>query len=350
MPPTSAAVGANPGVGMVFRHARMLAGVGGGNRGTQSGMFGRSVVIGWPPGRVRAQTGRMLSMLEMGETGTGVRLRNAYGWHGWTIEVDLDLRDGRVVALRDIAPLGTRSNARRPCDDADLVNRLTQAAQMRYGWLSFVAAALPSPHRKKPNGVQLRAATIAIMWELAKDQGLSPRRAISAVYGLPVIDEGERTEYSPTLKRWIKQARETVNPQTGRPYLPTYDHERDAPRRWPGSDGRGELEPRRAGPMVPEPVREGPFAGRTLTLRVTRTPPPPRELGDRGRRTVGPDLVVEGRWDDGAEMPREEPLRAVSPDQAPHRVLALIAELEARYPGAKITASRANVDAANIDA
>ena len=97
--------------------------------------------------------------------------------------------------------------------------------------------------------MQLRAATIAIMYELAKDQGLSPRRAISAVYGLPVVDQGERTEYSRKLMQWFKQARKTVNPHTGQPYLPKYDHKQDVPKRWPGSDGRGLLEPRRAGPM-----------------------------------------------------------------------------------------------------
>jgi hypothetical protein len=54
--------------------------------------------------------------------------------------------------------------------------------------------------------------------------------------------------------------------------------------------------------------------------------------------------MVEGRWQNGEELPLEEPLRAVSPDQASHRVLALIADLEARYPGAKITAFLANLD------
>jgi hypothetical protein len=287
----------------------------------------------------------MLSMLEMRATSKGVRLRNAYGWPGWTIEVDIDARNGQVVAIRDVAPPGTRSNARRPRDDADLVGRLKQAAQMRHGWLGFVAAALPSPHKKKRNGVQLRAATLAIMHELAKDQGLSPRRAISAIYELPVVDQqGERTEYSRKLERWRKQARKTVNPHTGQPYLPKYDHKQDVPKRWPGSDGRGLLEPRRAGPMLPEPVREGPYAGRTLTLQVTRTPPLPRAADGHRGRIVGPDLMVEGRWQNGEELPLEEPLRAVSPDQASHRVLALIADLEARYPGAKITAFLANLD------
>jgi hypothetical protein len=287
----------------------------------------------------------MLTMLEMRPTSRGVRLRNVYGWPGWTIEVDIDARTRQVVAIRDIAPPRTRSNASRPCDDGDLVARLAQAAQMRHGLMSFLAAALPSPHKKKPNGVQLRAATMAIMWESAKEQGFSPRRAISAVYGLPVIDQGERTEYSPKLKRWLKQARETVNPHTGQPYLPAkYDHEQDAPKRWPGSDGHGPLEPRRAGPMMPEPAREGPYAGQTLNLRVTRTPPPPKVQSAHEERIVGSDLIVTGRWNDGKELPREKPLRAVSPDQAPHRVLALISELETRYPGAKITASVANID------
>lgn len=298
-----------------------------------------------PGGRsVSGYTAHVMSMLEMRMTPKGARLRNVYGWPGWTIEVDVAGRAGRPVEIQDFAPPGTRSNARRPCDDPDLVARLTRVAEMRHGWIGFVAAALPSPHKKKRNGVQLRAETIAIVYELVKDQGLSPRRAISSVYELPVVETGTDTLYSRKLERWIEQARKTVNPHTGLPYLPKYDDERDAPRRWPGSGGRSVLEPRRARPMLPEPVREGPYAGRTLTLRVTRTPPPTMAPDHSRGRNVGPDLIVEGRWQDGEELSPVEPLREVSPDQAPHRVLALIKDLEARYPGAIIKAIVANVD------
>ena len=88
--------------------------------------------------------------------------------------------------------------------------------------------------------------------------------------------------------------------------------------------------------MVPEPVREGPYAGGTLTLRVTRTPPraaPDLTIG----RVVGTDLIIDGHWQDGQELPME-PLRDVSPDQEPHRVLAVVKDLKTRYPGAKVKA------------
>jgi hypothetical protein len=189
----------------------------------------------------------MMSRLTMRGTSKGARLRNIYGWPDWTVEVDIDWRTGDVREVRDIAPPGTRSNARRPCGDPDLVARVKKAAEMRHGWIGFAAAALPTPHRK--HGAQQRAATIATMYRLALDQGLSPRRAISAVYDLAVVDNPERTLYSRKLERWIAQARKTTNPATGHPYLPEYDHERDVPRWWPGRSGQYALEPRRAQSM-----------------------------------------------------------------------------------------------------
>ncbi|MFF9490375.1 hypothetical protein [Streptomyces sp. NPDC014676] len=81
-------------------------------------------------------------------------------------------------------------------------------------WL--VSLSLPSPHEKKQNGVRLRAETIATLYGYALHLGLSPERAISEVYGLPVIETpGERAQYSRKLERWIEQARKTVNPVTG---------------------------------------------------------------------------------------------------------------------------------------
>lgn len=128
-------VRANPCVRTLFRHVSRLVLISGRNRPTKSGMFRGSAV----------------SCLAAGQL---------------------------PVTLRDFAPPGTRSNARRPCDDPALVARLTRAAEMRHGWIGFVAAALPSPHKKR-NGVQLRAETIEIVYELALDQGLSPRRAVT---------------------------------------------------------------------------------------------------------------------------------------------------------------------------
>ncbi|MER6319112.1 hypothetical protein ABT237_35975 [Streptomyces sp. NPDC001581] len=277
-------------------------------------------------------------------TTQGVVLNDLSGWPGWVVEVDIYWPTWSAREIRDIAPPGTRSNARRPRDDAELVTRIRGAAEACREaprssiWL--LSLAFPTPHKKRKNGAQLRAETIATMYDYACRLGLSPRRAISEVYALPVVDEGERTEYSRTLERWIEQARKTVNPETGRPYLPAYDAELHAPRQWP--IGRGHrLEPRRARPALPEPVREGPYAGRTLTLRVTRTSPPEeaaREAEERGERLIGPDLIVEGRWSDGRDLPPLPPLRTVSPGEMFHRVQALVTELEGRYPGAKVTA------------
>ncbi|WP_405432405.1 hypothetical protein [Streptomyces anulatus] len=190
--------------------------------------------------------------------------------------------------------------------------------------------------------MRLRAETIATLYGCALRLGLSPRRAISEVYGLPVTEmPGKRAQYSRRLERWIEQARKTVNPATGRRYLSAYDSERHAPRLWP--IGRGHpLEPRRARPALPEPIREGPYAGRALALRVTRTSPPTREARkaqEQGRRLIGPDLFVEGQWSNGEEPPSLPPLQGVSPGQTPRQVQALVKELERRYPGAKVTAT-----------
>ncbi|MET9374036.1 hypothetical protein ABZX98_07780 [Streptomyces sp. NPDC002992] len=278
-------------------------------------------------------------------TTEGVRLRDLYGWTGWVVEVDIHWRTWSAGSVRDIAPPNTRRNARRPCGDRELVGRIKKAAEaMREAprssiWL--ISLGLPSPHGKKKDSAQLRAMTISTVYQTAVRLGLSPRRALSEVYGLaPTEAPGERTQYSRKLERWIEQARKTIDPATGQPYLLEYDEERDAPRLWPV--GRGHpLEPRRARPMLPEPVREGPYAGRTLTLRVSRTSPPEREAREaqeQGYRLVGPDLLVEGRWSHRETPPTLPVLRGVSPNETPLRVLALVKELEARFPGAKVVA------------
>lgn len=276
-------------------------------------------------------------------TKQGVVLRDLYGWPGWVIEVDIGWRTWSAGEVRDIPPPRTRRNARRPCDDPELVERIKKAAEATCEaprssiWL--VSLDLPSPHGKKKDGAQLRAETIATLYGYALRIGLSPKRAISEVYGLPVTEApGERAQYSRKLERWIEQARKTVNPVTSRPYLPAYDSERHAPRLWP--IGRGHpLEPRRAQPALPELVREGPYAGRALTLRVTRTLPSAREAQEQGWRMIGPDLVIEGQWSNGGEPPSLPLLQGVSPGETPLRVQALVKELEGRYPGAKVTAT-----------
>jgi hypothetical protein len=63
------------------------------------------------------------------------------------------------------------------------------------------------------------------------------------------------------------------------------------------------------------------------------------EAQERGRRLIGLDLIIEGRWSHGEDLPSLPLLRAVSPAQTPRRVQALVQELEARFPGAKVTAT-----------
>ncbi|MFE5718565.1 hypothetical protein [Streptomyces erythrochromogenes] len=283
---------------------------------------------------------------QMDLTAEGAVLQNISGWPGWAIEVDIDWTTWKVKEMRDIPPPKTRKNARRPCGDPELAARIRGAAEAAHEaprssiWL--VSLAFPTPHGKKRDGARLRAEAVAALYAYALHLGLSPRRAISEVYGLPVAGgEGERVQYSRTLERWIEQARKTVNPVTGEPYLPQYESERDAPRQWPV--GRGHpLEPRRAKPAVPEPVREGPHAGRVLRLRVTRSSLPAsvaHEAEERGSRIIGADLIVEGRWSDAGELPPLPVIRAVSPGDVARRVQALVKDLEGRYPGAKVTAA-----------
>ncbi|RKN37995.1 hypothetical protein D7294_25735 [Streptomyces hoynatensis] len=192
--------------------------------------------------------------------------------------------------------------------------------------------------------MQLRAETIAAMYRYALNLGLSPKRAISAVYGLRVVEApGERAQYTRKLERWIKQARDTKNPLTRRSYLPEHVRERDAPRQWP-IDRDHYMRPRRAEPAIVRPNREGQYAGHTLLLRVTRTLAPERavrEAQERGERLIGPDLIVKGAWSKSArslEVPSLPILRAVSPLETVRLVQALVKDLELRYPGIEVRA------------
>jgi hypothetical protein len=94
---------------------------------------------------------------------------------------------------------------------------------------------------------------------------------------------------------------------------------------------------------VPKPVRKGPYAGRTLRLIVTRTPPPTCAVSsdhEQGQHISGTDLVIKGSWNKGKEQVPEFPsLRSLSPIDTVRRVQTLVKELEERYPGAEITAT-----------
>ncbi|WAP57831.1 hypothetical protein [Streptomyces sp. S465] len=290
---------------------------------------------------------QMFGNTDMSLTGEGVVLRNLWGWPEWVVKVDIDWRTWSAGVVTCSKP-GARANARRPCDDPELVGRMKKAAEAAReaprGSIWLVSLAFPTPHKKKPNGEQLRAETIAAMYRYALNLGLSPKRAISAVYDLKVVEiPGERAQYTRKLERWIEQARKTINPATGRPYLPEHIRERDAPRQWP-IDRDHYMRPRRAEPALIKPDREGPYAGHTLLLRVTRTLAPEhaaREAKERGERLIGPDLIVKGTWSKGArslDVPSFPVLRAVSPRETVRRVLALVKDLEQRYLGAEVRA------------
>ncbi|WP_424212709.1 hypothetical protein ACN20G_11860 [Streptomyces sp. BI20] len=283
----------------------------------------------------------MVSGVRLAITGRGVDLRGLYGWPGWMVQVDIDWRTWTAGELRDIPPPGTRRNARRPSGDAELVQRIRATAEAVHeaprSMVWVLSLALPSPHGKKQNSVLLRARTIATMYRAAQGRGLVPKRVIAEVYGIP-LDGAQRSR---KLERWIEQARKTIDPDTGKPCLPPYVAERDAPRQWPiGKDHP--LAPRRARPLRPEPVREGLHAGRTLALSVARLPPPAwalREAEALGGRLIGTDLVVTGSWSDGDALPPLPLLKEVPPGEVPRRIMTLKKELEQTYPGAKVTAT-----------
>ncbi|MFG2298486.1 hypothetical protein [Streptomyces sp. NPDC048603] len=89
-------------------------------------------------------------------TDEGAILRSPSGWPGWAIEVDMDWPTGMARQVRDIAPPRTRRNARRPCDDPELIARVKRAAEEAREapgssiWL--VSLAFPTPHKKKDGG------------------------------------------------------------------------------------------------------------------------------------------------------------------------------------------------------
>ncbi|MEU1087421.1 hypothetical protein ACFYPN_19855 [Streptomyces sp. NPDC005576] len=131
--------------------------------------------------------------IEMDLTETGVTLRNLYGWPGWVIEVDIAWSTWSARTVRDIPPPRTRSNARRPTDDPELVRRIRKAAEaakeLPRSSIWVVSLALPTPHKKKTDGVQLRAATIGTMYNYALNLGLSrsalSRRSMTSLWWKP---------------------------------------------------------------------------------------------------------------------------------------------------------------------
>ena len=136
----------------------------------------------------------------------------------WTVEVDINWRTWSAGDVRAIPPPGTRRNARRPTDDLELVRRIKMTAEASQEaprssiWLASLA--LPTPHGKKPEGVRLRAETFSIMYRYAVKLGLSPKRAIHAVYGLELVEAPNERALP---RRTLGRARRSWSTATGSP-------------------------------------------------------------------------------------------------------------------------------------
>lgn len=191
-------------------------------------------------------------------TGRGVRLLDFPGWPGWVFVVDIDWRTGRVRpgGFHETPPPGPRrSNAPCPSKKRAVKDRIIEVAEAQCGhgtgfaMVDLVVASRPDP-RGKHNTAE-RAETIAMVYGAAQAQGLSPLKTISKAYGFKVDTSGTIDKYSTTVERWVYREARKLG------FLPKYDPEEHAPRRWPGRGGHP-LEPRRARPMMPQaPKREG---------------------------------------------------------------------------------------------
>lgn len=174
-------------------------------------------------------------------TGRGVRLHNFPGWRGWIFTVDIDWRTGRARpdGFHQTRPQGDR---RKPPSEKPAVRAwITQAAEAQFGhgtgfgMIDLVVASRPAP--RGTHNTAERAKTIAMVYGAAQNQGLIPLRTISAAYGFEVDTSGKIDEYNTTVERWVREARK-------RGFLPEYNPDEHAPRRWPGRGGHP-LEPRR---------------------------------------------------------------------------------------------------------
>ena len=292
-------------------------------------------------------SGRTRSGLDSATSTPCVQIRGFSGWEEWLFEVDISVTHWPAVAeewddkskkmrkrVRQIPPpKKMRRNARHPFDDQAVYDAVVSAATAVCGgghggdvFIDLFAAASPSPHRQ--HGKQRRAATIASLYELAHNRGFSPRKTITALYGLDVdADRNERPNGGKKLQRWIRIARTEKRPD-GRPYLGEYA---EPPRQWPIS---------RRHPNEPKNLRHksepktGPYSGRELVVHARRT----KLDCDGPVDVIGPDVELTGIWDDGTELPLET-IRQVDPTELLFRLIPLTKELEERYPGARVKAT-----------
>src|SRR4051812_16544143 len=106
------------------------------------------------------------------------------------------------------------------------------AAEAQFGYgtgfaaVDFVVAARPDPRGRHDR--QTRAETVALVYGTALGQGLCPYKVLSEVYNKPVNRTGTIDQYSTTIERWVREAREEG-------FLAPFDRDEHQPRRWPGS-------------------------------------------------------------------------------------------------------------------
>lgn len=270
----------------------------------------------------------------------GVRLGDFPGWKGWVFAVEIDWATGRARpdGFHETRPRGDRRKP--PSQRPDVRARIVQAAEALFGHgTGFAAVDLVVASRPDPRGTHNtveRAETVAMVYETARLQGLVPNKTLAAAYGLPVNTTGTVDDYGTTVERWVRQARAFG-------FLPAYDPRQHAPRRWPGR-GSHPLEPRRARPMLEEPRREGPHAGRTLTLNFV--PCSPITVNAAGDEVA--DVDITGRWSDGHTAENIPRLTAVTlAATVKVHMPQLNTDFERAYPGARVrsTLCRSDVSA-----
>jgi len=93
--------------------------------------------------------------------------------------------------------------------------------------------------------------------------------------------------------------------------------------------------------MLAELQREGPHAGRTLTLQYR--PLLPLSINTAGEEVA--DVGIVGKWSDGKPVEDVEPLRAVTlAETVVTHMSRLNSEFEKRYPGARIKSTFSSPD------
>lgn len=270
------------------------------------------------------------------------------GYEDWRFEIETCWRHGQpqtqISAVLPAEPSGSVNDPPKHVLDR-IVRLIAYGGGDLDSTIAFATAALPDPkYHRDPD---VRAAVTAIIYGLEYERHAitralghafgderifdtpRPRVAIGKAFDIPfgmtrnihgenVIDESDPGK---TVDNYIRLAHSRRGP-TGEPYLPKSAHrESDA-----------EL----------EPVKQGPFAHREITLFYWRSPYEGQTLP--GERIVGPHVIVEAYWTDPRRFleSREElpaiRLEAVCPAEELQHVMSIIRQLEDQYPGATVKA------------